>query len=147
MRMEDIMKVLLVTAVLLVSGACCVIGGPLTDGPEIELRVSALWNEATPPPGSSATVDFYVLAEGESDWTVLELDVPYPNLAGVLVDTFRYNYDVPITGERVTYRYEVDMIVGGVTYRALEYPEALVCEGGTWWWYFGGRVLCSETGR
>lgn len=142
-----IMKVLFVSVLALFLGACCVFGGMLTDGPEINLKASALWNEQTPPPGSTATVTFYVLAEGVGSWNLVQSDVPYPEIAGVLVDTFRFPYEVPLTGERVTYRYEMDLTVGGITYAAGDYPDVLTCESGEWWWYFGGRLRCSEEER
>lgn len=144
-----IMKVVLIVLAALVLAACCCFGDQLTDGPEIALEASALWNETTPPLGSAATVDLFVMPEGAVEWTVIELAVPYPTdpATGALVDTFRFDYAVPTTGERVTFRYELDLVVAGVTYGAADYPAALSCESGVWWWYFGGRVRCSEEER
>lgn len=147
MKWEVIMKVLVATLVVVLLGACCVIGGPLPDGPEIELKVAARWNEQTPPTGSSAIVDFYVMLEGTGNWTILLLDVPYPEDGGVLLDTMRLDYEVPLNGDHVTYRYEIDLTVGGVIYTAADYPEDLACESGKWWWHFGGKIYCSEGPR
>ena len=143
------MKLVLIVLAALALGACCCFGDQLTDGPEIALEASALWNETTPPIGSEASVDLYIMPEGAVEWTVIELDVPYPidTGTGALVDTFRFDYEIPITGERVTFRYELDLIVAGVTYKAADYPDALSCESGVWWWYFGGRIHCSEEER
>lgn len=143
MRGWLLMKLIAVVMVLLALGACCIFGGQLTDGPEIELLVSATWGGEVPPVGSTASVDFYVLAEGIGTWNPIQLDVPYPEEAGVLVDTFRFEYEVPTSGARVTYRYEVDLTVAGVTYTAEAFPE-LACESGEWWWYFGGAIWCEE---
>ena len=138
----------LVAAVIMVMalGACCLLGGQLADGPEISLWSVALWGGAIPPEGSTAMVDLYVMVEPTGTWSVLELDVPYPEVAGVLVDTFWYEYEVPLTGERVTYRYGIDLTVAGTTYTAQDHPE-LACESEEWWWYFGGSVLCGERER
>ena len=142
------MKLSVCVLLVLVLGACCAIGGPISDGPEIDLFVSALWNGETPPAGSSATVDFYVLAESVGSWNLIALDLTYPvDAAGVLVDTFRYPYEIPTTGEKVTYRYEVDLSVGGELYTAADYPSALTCESGVWWWFFAGAIFCSERER
>jgi len=135
---------------VLALGACCVIGGPISDGPEIDLCVSALWNGETPPAGSSALVDFYVMSESVGNWTLVDngLDVPYPaDAAGVLIDTFRFPYEIPTTGEKVTYRYEADLTVAGETYTAADYPDVLICESGEWWWFFAGAIFCSERER
>lgn len=143
-----IMKLILVVLVALMVGACCSFGGELVDGPEIELKAAARWAGEIPPAGSSATVDFYVLAESVGSWNLIAPDLTYPvDAAGVLVDTFRLDYEVPINGEHVTYRYELDLTVAGVTYLAADYPDALTCESGVWWWYFAGRLFCSEGAR
>lgn len=143
------MKLILAALAVLVIGAGCVSGGPLADGPEIDLCVAATWNGEPPPAGSTALVDFYVMEEGVGHWALVALDVPYPDDAGVLVDTFCYPYDVPTTGARVTYRYEVDLTVNDVTYRADDYPDELICESGVWWWWspFAGAIFCSERDR
>lgn len=148
MKGVRIVKLSIGVLIVLALGACAVIGGPIQDGPEIELRVSALWNGTTPPEGSTAMVDFYVMEQGTGAWTPVELAVPYPiaTPAGVLVDTFRYESEVPTTGERVTYRYEIALTVGGETYSPADYP-ALACESAVWWWYFAGSVVCSERER
>jgi hypothetical protein len=149
MRGVLIMKLVLIVLAALALGACCCFGDQLTDGPEIVLTASALWNEATPPIGSSATVDLYVMPEGAGEWTVIQFDAPYPidPGTGALVDTFRFDYEVPLSGEKVTYRYELDLTVAGVLYAAADYPAELSCESGVWWWYFGGRIHCSELER
>ena len=131
------MKVCLVALAALALSACCLFGGQLTDGPEIDLGVTATWAGETPPPGSVATVSFYVMAESVGSWTLVQAGVPYPQDAGALVDTFWYAYEVPTTGEKVTYRYEVGLVVGGEVYN-------FVCESAVWWWYAAGEVQCSE---
>lgn len=148
MKGQLIMKLTLIVLVALSLGACCCFGGELLNGPEIELKAAARWAGEIPPEGSSATVDFYVLAENVGSWNLIEPDVPYPvDAAGVLLDTFRFEYAVPLDGAHVTYRYELDLSVAGVTYTAEDYPDALACESGAWWWYFAGRLYCSEGGR
>lgn len=143
-----IMKLTLIVLVALSLGACCCLGGELLDGPEIELKAAARWAGEIPPAGSSATVTFYVLAENVGSWNLVEADVLYPvDAAGVLVDTLRFDYEVPLDGEHVTYRSELDLTVAGVTYTAEDYPDALACESGAWWWYFAGRLFCSEGAR
>lgn len=144
------MKLVLISLLALSLGACCCFGGELVDGPELDLKAAARWAGEIPPVGSSATVDFYVMAEGVGNWTLVEggSDLPYPvDGAGALLDTFRFPYEVPATGEHVTYRYELDLTVGGTTYTAEDYPDALICESGVWWWCFAGRLLCSEGPR
>lgn len=142
------MKLSVCVIVVMLCSACCVIGGPIQDGPELDLCVSALWNGTTPPGGSTASVDFYVMEQSSGAWTPIVLDEPYPIAipAGVLVDTFRYQYAVPDDGSRVTYRYELTLIVAGETYSPAEYPS-LVCESGEWWWIFAGSLECSERER
>lgn len=140
------MKTIVCVFVVMALSACCLIGGQLTDGPELDLRVSAKWGSETPPEGSSATVDFYVMDQAVGSWTELEFDVPYPLVVGVMVDTFVYQWQVPLTGEHVATRYEVDLTVAGVTYTAAEYPQ-LACESGEWWWIFAGKVYCEERER
>jgi hypothetical protein len=149
MRGETLMKCCLIVLVALSLGACCCFGGELGDGREIYLEASARWAGEVPPIGSSATVDFYVMVEGVGNWlpAVDGTDVPYPvDGTGALVDTFKFPYGVPASGERVTYRYELDLTVGGTTYTAADYPS-LACESGEWWWYFAGRLYCSESPR
>ena len=142
------MKLSICVLIVVALGACCVSGGPVQDGPEIELSVSALWNGTTPPEGSSAMVDFYVMEQGTGAWTPLELAVPYPvaTPAGVLVDTFRYESELPMSGAKVAYRYEVALTVDGETYSPADYP-ALTCESSVWWWYVAGSIICSERER
>lgn len=147
MKREDVVKTCLVAVLVVVLSSCCVLGGQLVDGPEIELKAVALWGGTTPPPGSSATVDFYVMSETMGMWNLIWEDVPYPEEGGVLVDTLRRDYDVPLDGGKVTYRYEMDLTVGGVTYTAEDYPVDLTCESGVWWWYFAGGLSCSESPR
>lgn len=143
------MKLILIVLVALALGACCCFGDQLVDGPELTLKASALWNETTPPIGSEGSVDLYVMSEDAVEWTVIELDIAYPMEieTGALVDTFRFDYEVPISGEKVRFRYELDLTVAGVIYTAADYPDELSCESGVWWWYFGGRVHCSEEKR
>ena len=129
---------LAVLAILLVATACGY-GGQMT-GRGIDLGVSATWNGTLPPLGTTATVDFYVMLEGTGNWTPIELDVPYPGAEGTLVDTFWYEYEVPANGDKVTYRYEVDMTVGAEVY-------SFVCEGNEFWWYAAGEIHCRERER
>lgn len=141
------MKMVACVVALMALGACCLLGGEI-DGPELDLRVAARWNNEIPPSASSATVTFYVMDQNVGQWVIIDggSDVPYPMTADAMVDTFVYEWFVPLTGEHVTTRYEVDLTVAGVTYTALEYPE-LACESGVWWWLFGGRVFCEERER
>jgi len=141
-------RFILTTLALLMCGACCVIGGPLEDGPELSLCVSATWGGATPPIGSTAAVDIYSMIEGTGQWTPVVLDEPYPIVVatGALVDTFCFDWQVPENGDRMTYRYEVELTIGDQTYSPADYPE-LVCESGEWWWLFAGRIRCSERER
>lgn len=140
-----LMKLTVAVMMVMALSACCLIGGQI-DRPELDLRVAAKWGGEILPAGSSATVDFYQMDEAVGIWNVLELDVLYPEEGGAPVDTFAYEWQVPLTGEHVTYRYEVDVTVGGVTYTAEEYPE-LACESGEWWWIFAGSVFCEERER
>jgi len=148
MRGDLIVRFSICALIVLALGACCVIGGPLPDGPELELRVSALWNEERPPIGSTASVDFYVMLEDTGSWEPLALDEPYPieTATGALVDTFGFDVEVPLDGSKVAYRYEVELTVDGETYSPADYPS-LSCESGVWWWYFRGRIDCSERER
>ena len=125
-------------AVLLVAAACSH-GGQMT-GRGIDLGVAATWNGELPPVGTTATVDFYVMTEGTGSWLPIEFDVPYPGAEGTLVDTFWYEYEVPANGDKVTYRYEVDMNVGGEVY-------SFTCEGMDWWWFAAGGLHCRERAR
>lgn len=133
------MKLCLVALAILLAATACSHGGQMADV-GIDLGVSATWGGALPPLGTTATVDFYVMLEGTNNWTLVELDVPYPGAEGTLVDTFWYEYEVPANGDKVTYRYELDMDVGGEVY-------SFVCEGGVWWWYAAGAVHCGERAR
>jgi len=133
------MKVCLVVLAALALSACCLFGGEMGSR-DIDLGVSARWDGALPPPGSVATVDFYVMTEGTSSWTLIDLDVPYPEASGALVDTFWYQYNVPTDGSHMTYRYEVDLWVGGQVYN-------FSCESGMWWWYAAGAIQCKERER
>lgn len=133
------MKLCLVVLMALALSACCVLGGQM-GSVGIDLGVAARWDGALPPPGSVATVDFYTMVEGAGSWTLIDLDVPYPEAAGALVDTFWYQYNVPTDGSHMTYRYEVDLWVGGELYN-------FTCESGMWWWYAAGAIHCAERER
>ena len=134
------MKVCLVAVAALLVLTACGHGGQLTDGPEVALGTVVLWAGETPPAGSTATVDFYEMLEGTGSWSLVAGGVPYPQVAGALVDTFWYDWQVPLTGEKVTYRYETSLVVGAEVYN-------FVCESAVWWWYAGGEVHCSERER
>ena len=133
------MKVCLAVLIAVLALTACSHGGQMSSV-GIDLGVSARWDGALPPPGTVATVDFYVMSEGSSSWNLVDLDVPYPEASGVLVDTFWYQYEVPTTGAKVTYRYEVDMWVGGEVY-------SFTCESGVWWWWAAGAIHCQERER
>ena len=133
------MKLCLVALMALALSACCVFGGQM-GSTAIDLGVAARWDGGLPPPGSVATVDFYVMAEGAGSWTLIDLDVPYPEENGALVDTFWYAYEVPTNGTHVTYRYEAHLGVGGQVYN-------FSCESGMWWWYAAGAIQCKERER
>jgi hypothetical protein len=141
MNKEVRMKVALVVATALALTACCVFGGPLPST-GIDLSVSATWDGVLPPLGTTAVVDFYLMAEGTGSWVPLELNVPYPGFEGTLVDTFWFEYELPVDGTHMTYRYEVDMTIDGATH-------SYVCESGHWWWYAPdlGEVCCRERAR
>ncbi|MCK4512637.1 hypothetical protein KAW64_12910 [bacterium] len=135
------MKVALVALAALALSACCVFGGQQVT-PHVDLSVSMLWAGELPPAGTTAVVDFYLMAEGTGSWDLIELDVPHPGLSGTLVDTFWYACPValPADGTKVTYRYEVDMTVGGEVY-------SFACESGEWRWYAAGAIHCCERER
>jgi hypothetical protein len=133
------MKLCLAVLVVLLTVVACSHGGQMANT-AIDLGVAARWDGALPPPGSVATVDFYVMVEGTGSWVPIDLNVPYPQAMGALVDTFWYQYNVPTNGDHVTYRYEVDLAVGGEVYN-------FSCESGMWWWYAAGEIYCKERER
>ena len=53
------------------------------------------------------------------------------------MDTFWFPFAVPLNGAKVTYRYELDLSVGGEVY-------SFACESGMWWWYAAGEIHCRE---
>ena len=131
---------LTVLAILLVSTACSH-GGQQTT-PDVDLSVSMKWAGELPPLGTTAVVDFYLMAQDTGSWELIELDVPHPGVAGTLVDTFWYQCPIPLPldGTKVTYRYEVDMEVAGEVY-------SFVCESNVWRWYGAGEIHCEERAR
>ena len=135
------MKLAAVVLTALALSACCVFAGPLPST-GIDLGVAATWAGELPPPGTTATVDFYLMAEGTGSWTLVEGNVAWPGFEGTLVDTFWFEYTVPEDGAHITYRYEVDLTVDGATH-------SYSCESGNWWWYAPdlGEIQCMERAR
>lgn len=131
---------LAVLAILLVATACSHGGQQVSR--DIDLSVSMTWAGELPPPGTTAVVDFYLMAEDTGNWELIELDVPHPGAAGTLVDTFWYECPIPLPldGTKVAYRYEVDMTVGAEVY-------SFVCESEQWHWYAAGAIHCGERAR